>query len=168
MLNASAAETRRAIDVAHSALPASSTMPLNERVALMRRLHQAIVDNLAALAAVLTDEPGKPLSDIRAEVGSSATYMLWFAGGAAAPRALSSRPRSLAKKLPATHYPIGAVAGITPRSFPSFMPAFSTGVSQPRPIRGPQRPHHCQKRRVIPSTPRGALHYTDLPLRTSR
>ena len=97
MLNASAAETRRAIDVAHSALPASSTMPLNERVALMRRLHQAIVDNLAALAAVLTDEPGKPLSDIRAEVGSSATYMLWFAGGAAAPRALSSRPWSLAK-----------------------------------------------------------------------
>ena len=35
---------------------------------------------------------------------------------------------------------------------------FRPGLSQPHPVRGPQRPHPCQKRRLIPSNDRGALH----------
>ena len=32
------------------------------------------------------------------------------------------------------------------------------GLSQPHPVRGPQRPHPCQNRRLILSSDRGALH----------
>ena len=33
------------------------------------------------------------------------------------------------------------------------------GLSQPHPVRGPQRPHPCQNRRLILSNDRGALQY---------
>ena len=33
------------------------------------------------------------------------------------------------------------------------------GLSQPHPVRGPQRPHPCQNRRMILSNDRGALHF---------
>ncbi|MGB5557106.1 MAG: NAD-dependent succinate-semialdehyde dehydrogenase [Paracoccaceae bacterium] len=125
--NAGAAETRRAIDAAHAAFPAWSTMPLNERVALMRRLHQAIMDNLDAMAAMLTAEQGKPLSEARAEVGSSAAYVLWFAeearrtNGAIIPAPVPGR------KLLTTRHPVGVVAAITPWNFPSSMLARKLG-----------------------------------------
>ena len=35
---------------------------------------------------------------------------------------------------------------------------FRPGLSQPHPVRGPQRPHPCQNRRLILSNDRGALH----------
>jgi hypothetical protein len=44
-------EARAAIDAAYAAFPAYAAMPLGERVALMRRLHQAILDEQEALAA---------------------------------------------------------------------------------------------------------------------
>ena len=125
--NAGTAETRRAIDAAHAAFPAWSTMPLNERVALMRRLHQAIMDNLDAMAAMLTAEQGKPLSEARAEVGSSAAYVLWFAeearrtNGAIIPAPIPGR------KLLTTRHPVGVVAAITPWNFPSSMLARKLG-----------------------------------------
>ncbi len=125
--NAGAAETRRAIDAAHAAFPAWSAMPLNERVALMRRLHQAIMDNLDAMAAMLTAEQGKPLSESRAEVGSSAAYVLWFAeearrtNGSIIPAPIPGR------KLLTTRHPVGVVAAITPWNFPSSMLARKLG-----------------------------------------
>ncbi len=102
-------------------------MPLNERVALMRRLHQAIMDNLDAMAAMLTAEQGKPLSEARAEVGSSAAYVLWFAeearrtNGAIIPAPIPGR------KLLTTRHPVGVVAAITPWNFPSSMLARKLG-----------------------------------------
>jgi acyl-CoA reductase-like NAD-dependent aldehyde dehydrogenase len=77
--NAGTRETRRAIDAAHATFPAYSTMPLGQRVALMRKLHDAILDNLDPMAAMMTAEQGKPLAEARAEVASSAAYVLWFA-----------------------------------------------------------------------------------------
>ena len=40
---------------------------------------------------------------------------------------------------------------------------FRLGLSQPHPVRGPQRPHPCQNRRLIPSNDRGALHFVAIP-----
>lgn len=125
--DAGADETRRAIEAAAAAFPAYAAMPLNERVGLMRRLHHAIMDNLEGLAALLTAEQGKPLSEARAEVASSANYVLWFAeearrtDGAVIPSPVPGR------KLMTTRHPVGVVAAITPWNFPSSMLARKLG-----------------------------------------
>ena len=125
--NSGAGETQRAINAAHAAFPAYAAMPLNERVALMRELHDAILDNLDAMAAMLTAEQGKPLSESRAEVASSAAYVLWFAeearrtNGAIIPAPIPGR------KLLTTRHPVGVVAAITPWNFPSSMLARKLG-----------------------------------------
>ncbi|WP_431300221.1 NAD-dependent succinate-semialdehyde dehydrogenase [Tabrizicola sp. BL-A-41-H6] len=120
-------ETRRAIDAASDAFPAWAAMPLGQRVALMRRLHQLILDNQEGLAALLTAEQGKPLVEARAEVGSSAAYVLWFAeearraDGAVIPSPVAGR------KMITTRHPVGVVAAITPWNFPSSMLARKLG-----------------------------------------
>lgn len=125
--NVGAGETRRAIDAAHAAFPAYAAMPLNQRVALMRKLHQAILDNLEPMAAMMTAEQGKPLAEARAEVASSAAYVLWFAeearrtDGAVIPSPIAGR------KLMTTRHPVGVVAAITPWNFPSSMLARKLG-----------------------------------------
>lgn len=125
--NAGANETRRAIDAAHAAFPAYAALPLNERVSVLRRLHQAIMDHLEPLARMMTAEQGKPLSEARAEVGSSAAYVLWFAEearriyGEIIPSPVAGR------RLMTTKHPVGVVAAITPWNFPSSMLARKIG-----------------------------------------
>jgi succinate-semialdehyde dehydrogenase/glutarate-semialdehyde dehydrogenase len=125
--NAGQAETQRAIDAAHEAFHGYSGLTLGERVALMRKLHDAIQDNLEGMAQMLTAEQGKPLSEARAEVGSSAAYVLWFAeearrtNGAIIPSPIAGR------KLMTTRHPVGVVAAITPWNFPSSMLARKLG-----------------------------------------
>lgn len=125
--NAGTDETRRAIEAANDAFPAYAAMPLGERVALMRKLHHAILDNLEPMAAMMTAEQGKPLAEARAEVASSAAYVLWFAeearrtDGAIIPSPVAGR------KLMTTRHPVGVVAAITPWNFPSSMLARKLG-----------------------------------------
>ncbi len=125
--DAGAEETRAAIDAAHAAFAAWSATPLGERVGLMRRLHQAILDEQEALAAMLTAEQGKPLAESRAEVASSAAYVLWFAEearrayGGIVPSPVAGR------RLMTTRHPVGVVAAITPWNFPSSMLARKLG-----------------------------------------
>jgi succinate-semialdehyde dehydrogenase/glutarate-semialdehyde dehydrogenase len=125
--DAGTSRNTRAIDAAHDAFPAYAGLPLGERVALMRKLHDAIQDNLEGMAQMLTAEQGKPLSESRAEVGSSAAYVLWFAeearrtNGAIIPSPIAGR------KLMTTRHPVGVVAAITPWNFPSSMLARKLG-----------------------------------------
>ena len=58
-----AAETHRAIDAAASAFQTFSAMDLMSRVGLLWKLHDALMDNQAALAELLTIEMGKPLAE---------------------------------------------------------------------------------------------------------
>ena len=125
--NCGATESRRAIDAAASAFPDYADIALSARVALLRSLHDAIMDNLDALSALLTAEQGKPLSEAKAEVGSSASYVLWFAeearrtDGAVIPAPVKGR------KLMTTRHPVGVVGAITPWNFPSSMLARKLG-----------------------------------------
>src|SRR5690606_1355058 len=69
---AGAAETRRAIEAAHAAFRTFRKTSALERSRLLRRLHDAIMDNQDALAELLTLEQGKSLAESRGEVASSA------------------------------------------------------------------------------------------------
>ncbi len=125
--NCGEAETNRAIDAAAEAFKSFGTSSTAERVKLARNLHDALMDNQATLAELLTLEMGKPLFEAMGEVGMGAAYVLWFAeevrraGGSVIPAPTNDR------KLLATRHPVGVVAAITPWNFPSSMLARKMG-----------------------------------------
>jgi len=121
------AETERAITAAHEAFPGFAATALGERVAMLRRLHDALMDHQAPLAELLTAEMGKPLAESKGEIAIGAAYVLWFAEeirrykGEIIPAPINGR------RMLATHHPVGVVAAITPWNFPSSMLARKLG-----------------------------------------
>ncbi len=121
------AETRRAIEAAQAAFGEWSKRSALDRSKLLRKLHDAIMDNQEALAELLTLEQGKPLFESRGEVGMSAAYVLWFAEegrrtyGDIVPSPWADR------RILVTKEPVGVIAAITPWNFPSSMLARKLG-----------------------------------------
>ncbi|MEP5762104.1 MAG: NAD-dependent succinate-semialdehyde dehydrogenase [Litoreibacter sp.] len=119
--NAGADETTRAIDAASAAFPAFAALPLMERVGLLHKLHDALMDNQAELAELLTVEQGKPLFEAKGEIAIGAAYVRWFAeevrraNGEIVPAPGNDR------RILVTKHPIGVVGMITPWNFPSSM-----------------------------------------------
>ncbi|MCO5065579.1 MAG: NAD-dependent succinate-semialdehyde dehydrogenase [Rhizobiaceae bacterium] len=124
---AGAAETRRAIEAAQEAFLGWRKTSALERSKLLRKLHDAIMDNQDALAELLTTEQGKSLFEARGEVGSSAAYVLWFAEegrrtyGDVVPSPWADR------RIIVTKEPVGVIGAITPWNFPSSMLARKLG-----------------------------------------
>ncbi|MBE0692753.1 MAG: NAD-dependent succinate-semialdehyde dehydrogenase [Aquamicrobium sp.] len=121
------AETRRAIEAAERAFKTFRKTSALDRSKLLRKLHDAIMDNQDALAELLTMEQGKSLTEARGEVGASAAYVLWFAEearrtyGDVVPSPWADR------RILVTKEPVGVIAAITPWNFPSSMLARKIG-----------------------------------------
>ncbi|QPC88051.1 succinate-semialdehyde dehydrogenase [Mesorhizobium sp. NBSH29] len=130
-----AAETRRAIEAADAAFKLWRKTSVLERHKLLRKLHDAIMDNQQSLAELLTMEQGKSLFEAKGEVGASAAYVLWFAEegrrtyGDVVPSPWADR------RIMVTKEPVGVIAAITPWNFPSSMlarkiaPALAAGCT---------------------------------------
>jgi succinate-semialdehyde dehydrogenase/glutarate-semialdehyde dehydrogenase len=122
-----AAETRRAIAAAEAAFQSYRKTSALDRAKLLRRLHDAIMDNQDALAELLTMEQGKSLTEARGEIAFSAAYVLWFAEegrrtyGDVVPSPWADR------RILVTREPVGVIAAITPWNFPSSMLARKLG-----------------------------------------
>jgi len=123
------AETRRAIEAAEEAFHSWKKTSANDRAKLLRKLHDAIMDNQDALAELLVMEQGKPLAEAKGEVGMSAAYVLWFAEegrrvyGDVVPSPWADR------RILVTKEPVGVVGAITPWNFPSSMLARKLGAA---------------------------------------
>ena len=121
------AETRRAIEAAAEAFKTFRKTSALDRAKMLRRLHDAIMDNQDQLAELLTLEQGKSLTEAKGEVGSSAAYVLWFAEearrtyGDVVPSPWADR------RIIVTREPVGVIAAITPWNFPSSMLARKIG-----------------------------------------
>jgi succinate-semialdehyde dehydrogenase/glutarate-semialdehyde dehydrogenase len=70
--NAGQAETRRAIEAAQEAFLIWRKTSALERSKLLRKLHDAIMDNQEVLATLLTIEQGKSLFEAHGEIATSA------------------------------------------------------------------------------------------------
>ncbi|WP_274424283.1 NAD-dependent succinate-semialdehyde dehydrogenase [Chelativorans sp. YIM 93263] len=120
-------ETRRAIEAADKAFHSWKKTSANERAVLLRKLHDAIMDNQDALAELLVLEQGKPLAEAKGEVGMSAAYVLWFAEeGRRAYGDLVPSPWA-DRRIMVTKEPVGVIGAITPWNFPSSMLARKIG-----------------------------------------
>ncbi|MES2537498.1 MAG: NAD-dependent succinate-semialdehyde dehydrogenase [Pseudomonadota bacterium] len=130
-----AAETRAAIDAAHTAGPGWRNRTAKERAGLLRRWFDLVSANAEVLATILTEEMGKPLAEARGEIAYGASYIEWFAEearrvyGEVIPTPQSDKRFVMLKQ------PVGVVAAITPWNFPNAMlarkiaPALAAGCT---------------------------------------
>mgnify|MGYP006188735965 CR=1 FL=1 len=135
MANLGGTETRRAIEAANAAWPAWRATTALERAKLLRRWYDLMVEHVGDLAAILTAEQGKPLSEARGEVLYGASYVEWFAEEAKRINGDTIPAPSDDKRLIVIKQPVGVVASITPWNFPNAMiarkmaPALAAGCT---------------------------------------
>ncbi|MEJ6392703.1 NAD-dependent succinate-semialdehyde dehydrogenase [Gymnodinialimonas sp. 2305UL16-5] len=114
-------ETARAVEAAAAALPDFAALSLMDRVGLLWKLHDALMDNQAALAELLTVEMGKPLAEAKGEIAIGAQYVRWFAEEARRAKGEIVPAGVTGRRILVTKHPIGVVGMITPWNFPSSM-----------------------------------------------
>jgi len=116
-------EADQAIDAAYEAQKDWAARTSKERSAVLRRLHDLMVDNADDLAAILTAEMGKPLAEARGEILYGASYVEWFAEEAKRVYGDIIPGHQGDKRVVVLKQPVGVVASITPWNFPNAMMA---------------------------------------------
>ncbi len=114
-------ETKKAIDAAQNAFLEWRALPAGVRGDYCRKFYEALMDNQAALAELLTVEMGKSIKEATGEVGFAAGFFKWF--GEEARRIYGDViPSPFAdKRIMVTKEPVGVVGAITPWNFPTGM-----------------------------------------------
>src|SRR5262249_37778251 len=73
------AETRRALEAAHKAMPGWLKLTAWDRAKVLKKTADLMRERADAIARTLTMEQGKPLAESKAEVLHSADTFEWFA-----------------------------------------------------------------------------------------
>jgi len=120
---------RAAIQAAQDALPAWRARTAKERAAVLRRWFDLLMANQEDLAALMTAEQGKPMTESRAEIAQAAAYLEWFAEEARRVYGDTIPGPAADQRLLVLKEPIGVVAAITPWNFPSAMIARKAGAA---------------------------------------
>jgi succinate-semialdehyde dehydrogenase/glutarate-semialdehyde dehydrogenase len=130
-----AAETRKAIEAAHRALPEWRNKTAKERAAVLRRWYDLMIANQEDLARLMTTEQGKPLVESRGEAIYAANFLEWFGEEAKRVYGDTIPGHQPDKRIVVIKQPIGVVACITPWNFPLAMitrkagPAIAAGCT---------------------------------------
>ncbi len=130
-----AAQIKQAIQSAHEAFLLWREYTPLERGNILRRWQALIEENSDDIAAIMTTEQGKPLTEAKGEIAGGNSYIGWFAEEG---RRLYGEiiPSPWPGKQPLTmKQPIGVTAAITPWNFPMSMitrkaaPALAAGCT---------------------------------------
>lgn len=128
-------EARMAVDAAHAAFTPWSAQTAHQRSEVLYKAHSLMMENLEALANLMTTEQGKPIQAARNEVKYGADFLLWFAEeakriyGRTIPSSRSDQRFMVLKQ------PVGVVAAVTPWNYPVSMitrkvaPALAAGCT---------------------------------------
>lgn len=131
----SGAETKRAIEAAHTAFQTFKKTSVKDRANMLRKLRDLIIENQESLAQILAAEQGKPIAEARGEVRFSASYVMWFAEEARRVYGETIPSPWADRRITVTKEPVGVVGAITPWNFPSSMlarkiaPAIAAGCT---------------------------------------
>ncbi len=119
--NLGLADIGKALDAAQAAFPAWAAMPARDRGLILRRWAELMAIHADDLAAIMTAEQGKPLTEARGEVMYAASFLEWFAEeGRRAYGDIIPGP-SADRRIMVLKQPIGVTAAITPWNFPLAM-----------------------------------------------
>jgi len=114
-----AGETRRAVEAAEAAFPAWRSLLAKERIRILRRWFDLIIDHQEDLAHILTAEQGKPYLEALSEVVGGAQFVDWFADEARRAYGETIPAPAHDRRVVVIKQPIGVCAAITPWNFPS-------------------------------------------------
>jgi len=115
------AETNRAIAAAEKAMGPLAKLTGKDRAKVLRRYFDLIMANQDELAAILTQEQGKPLAEAKGEIAYAASFIEWFAEEAKRVYGDVIPSHAPDKRIVVLKQPIGVVAAITPWNFPAAM-----------------------------------------------
>jgi succinate-semialdehyde dehydrogenase/glutarate-semialdehyde dehydrogenase len=116
-------EARAALDHSAAAYAAWSQRPVAERADILRRIGALHRERVEELAALMTEEVGKPITQSRAEVGLAASIFEYYAEKG--PELLRDEELEIAGSGSAIvrTAPIGPLLGIMPWNFPLYQVA---------------------------------------------
>ncbi len=116
-----ATETQRAIAAAERAMKGWAARTAKDRAIVLRRYFDLMIKHQDALAAILTEEQGKPLAEAKGEIAYAASFIEWFAEEAKRVYGDVIPGHARDKRIIVLKQPIGVVAAITPWNFPAAM-----------------------------------------------
>lgn len=117
--HAGTADLDRALEAAQRGFETWRDTPAIERSRTMRRAAALLRERTPAIAALLTQEQGKPLAEARAETLAAADIIEWFADESLRVYGRIVAPRSsMALRQMVLRDPVGPVAAFTPWNFP--------------------------------------------------
>ncbi|HMK13119.1 MAG TPA: CoA-acylating methylmalonate-semialdehyde dehydrogenase, partial [Acidimicrobiales bacterium] len=119
---ASAAEIDAAVEEASAAFPAWRSASLSQRAEVLFRFRELVDRHRAELAASITAEHGKVLSDAAGEVARALEVVEFACGLADHLKGAFSEQVSTGIDVYSIRQPLGVVAGITPFNFPVMVP----------------------------------------------
>jgi len=108
----------RALTAAQKGFEVWRDMPAIERAKTMRRAAVLMRERADAIAAIMTQEQGKPKAEARAEALAAADIIEWFADEGMRVYGRIVPSRSLAVRQLVVKDPVGVVAAFTPWNFP--------------------------------------------------
>jgi succinate-semialdehyde dehydrogenase/glutarate-semialdehyde dehydrogenase len=130
-----AADARRAIEVAGATQAEWSRTSPKERADILRTAYQLILSRIDELAALMTAEMGKPLNEARGEVAYAAEFFRWFSEEAGRIGGDSTVSVDGVHRILVTQEPVGPCVLVTPWNFPLAMgtrkigPAIAAGCT---------------------------------------
>jgi len=118
------AELHAAVTAAKRAFPAWSAMPIKQRVQVFFRYKGLLEQHIDELAALISEENGKIVSEARAEV-EKAAELCEFA--CSLPQIATGEVLEVSRGVECRieRFPLGVVAGIAPFNFPNMVPHWS-------------------------------------------
>jgi succinate-semialdehyde dehydrogenase / glutarate-semialdehyde dehydrogenase len=133
--DAGAEDVQAAIDAASAAFEPWRGLAAIERARILRRSADLIRERKAEIAAVMTAEQGKPLSEAAGEVEYAASFLEWFSGEAERLYGTIVPAQNAHNRVLVLRQPVGVTAAITPWNFPAAMmtrklgPAMAAGCT---------------------------------------
>ncbi|MBL1422189.1 MAG: NAD-dependent succinate-semialdehyde dehydrogenase [Alphaproteobacteria bacterium] len=129
------AEAEMAVAAAKAAFPSWSGLLAKERAIILRRWFDLVMRDQQKLAAILTAEQGKPLTEAMGEIAYAASYIEFYAEEAKRINGETMQSHIKDGRVIVIRQAIGVVAAITPWNFPAAMitrklaPAMAVGCT---------------------------------------
>ena len=124
---ASGARVEEAIAAAKAALPAWRATSLAKRTNVFFRVREILTQRKSELAAILTSEHGKVLSDAEGEISRGLENIEFATGLSHMLKGEHSEQVSSGIDVHSVRQPVGVVACITPFNFPAMVPLWMIG-----------------------------------------